>query len=88
MHDGVPFGVTLKMAGPLIVRSGRQGILGRGNNGDKGPEKRSMLCTGKRLAEAKYALKMRDLKSRQILEGRPGGDKTEDRLQVGGHVGM
>lgn len=60
MHDGVPFGVTLKMAGPLIVRSGGQGILGRGNNGDKGPEKRrSMLCTGKRLAGAKYALRMR-----------------------------
>lgn len=30
----------------------------------------------------------RDWKSRQGLEGWTGGDKAEDRLQVGGHMGM
>lgn len=40
MHDGVPFGLTIKIVGPFIVRLGGKGILGRGTMGTKVQRKR------------------------------------------------
>lgn len=91
IYDRVPFRLTLKMVGPLIVRLGGKAILGRGNNEDKRPEERgSMLCSGKNSSGTQYVLGMRgDKWTRRVYRDlKDGQEKAEDKLQVGGHVGM
>lgn len=81
MYDRVPFGLTLKMAGPLIVRLGGKAILGRGNNEDKSPEEReSMLCSGKSSSGAQYELGMREDKwTRRVYRDLKDGQKKGRR---------